>query len=543
MYISDGTETRTSAPLTTCLQPEDFAQHIADNFEDEILCLAPAEGSTPEAVQNKEAEAFPTLFPDGKNTYNQDRKQKLNFSQYVKCRLFSSHFKFPENIEYIFYLQYLKELKEVLSSAKISLRKGAHPGTGAISAGEMLQPQHLMKLVQKNDGYKYLTNVRGSAPYWEATMRDLCAMVRQLGIPTWFCSFSAADRRWPEIVKAILTLQGKDVPDEVDWTEHCQIINSNPVVAALMFDRRAHHLMTDLILADSHVIGEVTEFFYRIEFQQRGWPHIHALFWVNDAPKLSQSLTSRDPEVCAFIDKYVSCTLPDGDRESHLHEQVSSVQTHSKNHSKSCKKGRKTCRFNFPRPPSTRTFICRPSSPPEGVSDTAWKKEATLKMEKFWKVLNVDDNINHTAAELLDHADLTQTDLEDALCRLSTKTSIILKREPKECWINQYNANLLAAWNANLDIQYVVDAYSCIAYILSYISKKESEEGQLLKEAQREAREGNDGAITELRKIGRIFLTHREVSSMEAIWRATGMQLKRCSREVKWVPSEEQATR
>ena len=218
LYLSDGPETRTSAPLTTCLQPEDFAQHIADNFEDEILCLAPADGSTPEAVQNKEAEAFPTLFPDGKNTYNQDRKQKLNFSQYVKCRLFSSHFKFPENIEYIFYLQYLKELKEVLSSAKISLRKGAHPSTGAISAGEMLQPQHLMKLVQKNDGYKYLTNVRGSAPYWEATMRDLCAMVRQLGIPTWFCSFSATDRRWPEIEKFILK-HVKDVPDEVDWTE------------------------------------------------------------------------------------------------------------------------------------------------------------------------------------------------------------------------------------------------------------------------------------------------------------------------------------
>ena len=85
----------------------------------------------------------------------------------------------------------------------------------------MLQPQHLMKLIQKNDGYKYLTNVRGSAPYWEATIRDMCAMVRQLGIPTWFCSFSAADRRWPEIVKAILTLQGKDVPDEVDWTDFC----------------------------------------------------------------------------------------------------------------------------------------------------------------------------------------------------------------------------------------------------------------------------------------------------------------------------------
>lgn len=121
--------------------------------------------------------------------------------------------------------------------------------------------------------------------------------------------------------------------------------------------------------------------------------------------------------------------------------------------------------------------------------------------------------------------------------------SIILKREPRECWINQYNPDLLEAWNANIDVQFVVDGYSCIAYIVSYISKKESEEGELLKAAQREAREGNANALTELRKIGRVYLTHREVSSMEAIWRATGMMLKNCSREIKWVQSDDEATR
>lgn len=40
-------------------------------------------------------------------------------------------------------------------------------------------------------------------------MRDVYAMVRQLGIPTWFCTFSAADRRWPEIVEAILQQKKK----------------------------------------------------------------------------------------------------------------------------------------------------------------------------------------------------------------------------------------------------------------------------------------------------------------------------------------------
>ena len=526
----------------SCLQPEDFTQYVADNFEDEILCIAPAEAGTPGSVEGKEADAFPILFPDGRNTYMQNREIKLTFSQYVKSRLLSSSFKFAQNMEYVFFLQYLKELKEVLSSAKISLRKAAQPSTGHVSAGEMIQQGNLQNIIRKNHGYKYLTNVRGSAPYWQGAMRDLCAMVRQLGIPTYFCSFSAADRRWPEFVKAILTLQEKDVPEEISWTEHCQIINSNPVIPALMFDKRVHHLLRELILGDCRVLGEVTDHFYRIEFQQRGWPHVHALFWIKDAPQLLQGDTQHDKQVCDFIDDHISCKIPDEEQQQSLHEKVSSVQSHSKNHTKSCKKGKKICRFNFPRPSSTKTFICRPLSPPEDVDEKIWIKKHKDNLDKFWEVLNAAE-AGATADDILLKSGLTQGEFEEALCSQAKKISVILKRQPDECWVNQYNPHLLEAWNANIDVQYVVDAYSCIAYILSYISKKESEEGELLKAAQKEAREGNVSALSELRKIGKVYLTHREVSSMEAIWRATGLKLKQCSRDVKWVHSDDQATR
>ena len=58
-------------------------------------------------------------------------------------------------------------------------------------------------------------------PYWERTLRDLYAMVRQLGTPTLFCSFSAADRRWTEICEGICQQQGRDVLGDIDWETHC----------------------------------------------------------------------------------------------------------------------------------------------------------------------------------------------------------------------------------------------------------------------------------------------------------------------------------
>jgi hypothetical protein len=42
-----------------------------------------------------------------------------------------------------------------------------------------------------------------------------------------------------------------------------------------------------------------------------------------------------------------------------------------------------------------------------------------------------------------------------------------------------------------MDIQFVMDPYSCVAYILSYISEAEAEVGALITSAQKEAREGN----------------------------------------------------
>lgn len=64
---------------------------------------------------------------------------------------------------------------------------------------------------------------------------------------------------------------------------------------------------------------------------------------------------------------------------------------------------------------------------------------------------------------------------------------MVLKHQADEVWINQYSRALLKCWNANIDIQYVVDAYTCVVYIILYISKAEKEIGLLLQNAQHEA--------------------------------------------------------
>ena len=39
----------------------------------------------------------------------------------------------------------------------------------------------------------------------------------------------------------------------------------------------------------------------------------------------------------------------------------------------------------------------------------------------------------------------------------------------------------MLAWQANMDIQFVLDAYSCVMYVASYIMKTERSMAKLLK--------------------------------------------------------------
>lgn len=119
----------------------------------------------------------------------------------------------------------------------------------------------------------------------------------------------------------------------------------------------------------------------------------------------------------------------------------------------------------------------------------------------------------------------------------------MLKRQVDEIFTNQYNKHLLRAWNANMDIQYILDAFSCVVYIISYISKAEHELGLLLQQTKNEAVEGNLNAQEAMKKVGTAYLDHRKISAQEAVYRVTGLRLRECSRKVEFVPVGENPCR
>ena len=433
-------------------------------------------------------------------------------------------------------MQYAVEHKQVRDCIGIALRqtRGRQQVGRNIHAGMLKNPQHLQNLFKKDRAYTFLKNIRGSPPYWQKMFYELLAMIRTLGIPTWFLTLSAADMKWPEVIQTIAKQYGTIYTEqeviELPWNMKSMWLNSNPVTPARMFHYRLDAFVLTFLKSTAQPIGQVVEYVIRIEFQARGSPHAHTLIWVKDAPKLGYA---DEEDVKTFIDKYISCSLPDADEE--LRALVESLQIHR--HSPTCRRKGK-CRFNYPKPPSPFTIISdEPQENCQQQIDFAVKNLAAVKEVLDQKDLPTDI----TLEEILDRAHITLDDYTKSLSISKCGRSVILKRKPSEQTVNYYSPAILKAWEANMDIQYVVNAYACVMYIASYVLKAEKGMSELLKQAAKEANEGN--TRQQLNKLGSVFLTNREVSAQEAVYRVLSIPLRRSTRTVIFINTDNKESR
>ena len=530
-HDEDDTAQLRGLPFDSCLEPKDMSSD-----QDLLLSIAPGEGKKPLSLysdKNNEELAFPTLFPNGRFGWEYKRDQKLSLKKYFNSRLLNVDGRFSQSTEYLFYAQYRCEAEDVGNSLSIALRKCKGKAKN-ITAGQIKDAEEIRKLIRNDLNIHFLQKVRGSPAYYNKLLLDLLGMVRQLGNCTWFLTLSAADLKWTDTIQIIAAQNGQHLSDQdvenLTWEQKCMWLRTNPVTAARHFDHRLQTFMKMIILGNSHPIGQIKDFKYRIEFQQRGSPHAHMLIWIKDAPQVKGS---DEKDVSQFVDKYITCSVPTDDDE--LAELVKTVQKHS--HSSACRKPGKSCRFSFPRPPLDETTVLYP--PEEPTTEQAKTIYSDTLTAVYDKLSSLEPDTDPSLAELLDDMQVPLNLYMKALQWIKTKQgrpAVLIKRKPKEGCINFYNPVLLKAWQANMDIQIVDHVESCIMYVSSYISKPEKTLGDVLKSVSKTCEP--QGPKQMMKMVSKKFLSHREVSAQEAVYRVLSLPLIRGSRQVIFVPTD-----
>lgn len=239
---------------------------------------------------------------------------------------------------------------------------------------------------------------------------------------------------------------------------------------------RVQALMVFLKSNQTVLGGKLEDFWWRIEFQQRGSPHLHMIVWVEGTPDFTS------PEGIKRIDEIITCALPDGDNEeeAELKALIEDSQIHR--HKDQCYKDQRwLCRYNFPRRVSTSTRFA---------------------------------------------------EMDSTECILNGGRPCVLKRKANEKFVNNYNATLLRLWGANMDIQPCTSSEAIAQYLGKYITKAEPNElNPDLAKSIKGLQSGTGPTYQKFFKICMKILHQRQVSASECVYRLCHLRLRDSSRK------------
>ena len=486
--------------------------------------FAPGEGQQPLSIyQDKDSEylCFPTIFCGQKRRENESRHVSVHYTDIAKWELRSQDRRAANSVPNIFFKLKKIQMKQLNDKVSLAVRR-FQSSNNKLTAAEARNSDFMDNIVKKDEGYYIFKQLRNSPAYLEKRKKDVFAMIRQLGLPTWFLSLSCADTRWTDLLSILATLNkrvhypGEDI-NKLTWEQKVKLVQSDPVTCSRYFDHRVKEFINIVLKSDHNPLGKLKDYFYRVEFQQRGSPHIHMIAWVENAPKFNVNF---EEDIVAYVDKYLQCCIDDQDMEN-----LVDMQIHK--HSRTCRKKQdKICRFGYPLPPLSKTMILEPLQ--------IDKDKYTILYQEIQKKMN-DQKEGYDMSYDMFLKTVIKMNEDDYVKSIRSSLSaarIFLKRKPNEIRVNLYNKTLLQAWKANIDIQFVLDPYACAMYIVSYISKSQRGMSNLLYAAAKEARNGNLDIKRQVRHIGNVFSNSVEVSAQEAVYLVLQMPLTQSTRDV-----------
>ncbi|KAK3930898.1 ATP-dependent DNA helicase, partial [Frankliniella fusca] len=474
------------------------------NAETDEINIAPGEKQRPiSVVWDRKAEelSFPTIY------LGESRPFKNYVTRYQamksEIRRYDRRSAKPQNVLYKFNV-HLRE--QAASRLRHKFKRSCKEVSGNLITKEELLDKDFVAIFQKK-GISMPCLMPNSAEFWRGKSHELFAMVRQLGRPHLFLTLSFAEYHSPILINILKRLNKETFPlpqcteksnavteIEISPEEKLRLIRDDPIVCATYFREMVLLLKKYLRFSVNGPMGEhfMLDWFFRIEFQQRGSPHVHCLLWLNNC--VVDPLKDKDSAI-QLIDRLITCDSSNPVAVKNQHKHTSTCFKNKLAKQQFAKKQlsihecHKYCRFGAPFWPTNQTRIVLPLYEEEDErkvkTDVDWSeyivylKELRLKLKDIFSSEDCPDN--------LDEIWLLAGCPDDETYELAIRTGIVratvlYKRNVSDRWTNSYLHWVLNAFTSNDDCQMVLDVYSLIRYCVSYVTKGEKSHSKLHQE-------------------------------------------------------------
>ena len=275
---------------------------------------------------------------------------------------------------------------------------------------------------------------------------------------------------------------------------------------------------------------------YRVEFQGRGAAHIHGTLWL-DLKKIEKSKTFTENESTGkLFEAFISCSLDPAIVTQEVVNIALAVNCHH-----CTRKCENRCKYNFPRFPIVFDKHEFDDSDEEESTSSQTNTNYRRILQEIQEILKDEDKLNaimqkfprkgetkeenyHYRAERIDEmlelaGDIKYEDYIMAMKKAKKHGStVIIQRDVDEIYVNNYNPEWLMNWNANIDIQPVLDFFAVITYVTDYWAKPDEGLTPILKEAAKQLRSEPERK-KRCQQMANTFMTNRQMGEAEAYYK------------------------
>ena len=176
-----GNDDRPTGNMDTLMQSIDFREF------NQVLSVAPGKNFSPLSIfkdKNAEFLAFPTIYCGEARQDNNSRIVPLHYSPICKWELRNIDRRCAQCIPNLFYKLKRIQIKQIQDKVMLAMRKCKLQGK-KYTAAQILDSQTADSIVKLNEGFHLLPQFTRFTPLLGKSKKGQ-------GLPTWFCSFSAA---------------------------------------------------------------------------------------------------------------------------------------------------------------------------------------------------------------------------------------------------------------------------------------------------------------------------------------------------------------
>ena len=245
---------------------------------------------------------FFALYPMGRFGMNHPRQVKINKFDFCSQRFLNFHQMYAKDTDYVFCCQQLLERHLVENNISVKLKKGRceYQSDGSTK-------------IKSSNAFDVFSKIPGTPAYWQIIRFEMFAKMDTFGPFHFFFTLSAAEKKWPEVTSAILHYEEIEDLEKVVYEDGWEydsskikfyfkgwqhfkekenekiktaksflpkdshkFFKSNYMLITRIFDSRVKSFLSNILCANM----DVEHYSYRIEFQVRGMPHLHGVFWL-----------------------------------------------------------------------------------------------------------------------------------------------------------------------------------------------------------------------------------------------------------------------